>query len=192
MLWKPDMRRIRLEQPEGFNIAPSPAAFQSTAFFNGPQTSASSSQQASTNQQVGVQGGTGIGAGSTTTGPVGNTGITTTGSGNHISISSSDPDVVEAAIASNTAIAGQSIVSSQATTGAALQDLEFEEEQAGATAQTAVAGGLNAATSALQYRAGQPVDQAVSANPFANLSTSTILAGLGLLLTVVWILTHRK
>jgi hypothetical protein len=191
------MRRFVLDPADGAG-QPHFSILETLACFQGPTVSSSSSAQSSEDEQIGVQGAAGS---QTTAVSGGNTGIVNASTGNVISgvnntgsieITSSDPEVVEAAIAGNTAIAGQAIVGSQVTTGAALADLQTEEEIAGETSQTAVAGGLNTATSALQYRAGQPVDQAVSSNPFGNLSPETVLVAIGVLLAAVYYITRRN
>ena len=129
-----------------------------------PSGSESTESQASTQQSVGVQGGTGIGA--QNSGTAGNTGVTTTGSGNTISVEDSDPALVESAFSAATQ-----------TSSDALTALENVEANAAATNQLAIVGNANVSTGALQYGQGQTLGSAFSSGSvFGNLSTGELIA----------------
>jgi hypothetical protein len=197
MIWKPSLKRFALERPDGDTASPF-SALAAAACFNGPDTSDESSAQSATNQQLGVEGGSGgatvaVGAQADAAGSVlGDEGLTTTGNGNHISVTTSDPDVVEAALNTVGSVANNAIIGSDLNTEEAFGSLENVEASTAATEQQAVAAGANTSTAALQYAGGQPVDQAVSQGLFANVSPATLIAAAGVLLAAVYYISRRN
>lgn len=137
----------------------------------GPSGSESTQTQASTAQQVGVQGGTGVGA--QNSGTAGNSGVTTTGSGDHISVTTSDPQIVEAAFSAATQ-----------TSSDALTALENVESNAAATNQLAIVGNANVSTAADQLTAGQPIGSAFGAGLSGN-SLYLVIGGAFLILLLI-------
>jgi hypothetical protein len=178
MLFTVQPQRIRLETPDGYDPAPSFSAMAAVAAFIGPSGTESSTSQPVTNQQVGVQGGTGIGANNT--GTAGNSGVTTSGSGNTITVESSDPALVEAAFSA-----------SESNSVAALEALQTVENNAAATNQAAIVGNAQVSTGALQYGAGQPVGSAFSTSPLSSFSPTEIAVAAAIAFLVL-ILAIRK
>ena len=151
----------------------------------GPSGTESSSSQASTQQSVGVQGGTAVGA--QNSGTAGNSGVTTTGSGNHITVTSSDPATVQAALD----LGATSVVASANNANNALTALEQIEANATTSTNLALASNANVSTGALQYGAGQTVGQAVPGNsPFSTFTPTEL--GIGALALLALLIFAAK
>lgn len=159
----------------------------------GPSGSESSTSQATTQQQVGAQGGgdgsttVATGAGSSNTGAQGNQGVTVTGGTSTVNITSTDASTVQGALG----LGEQAVADASTNTNTALSALEQIESENSVVEASTIQGNANVATGAEQAISGQQVSSAFGSNNGGNFSGTEIIAFGALILAAVFYLTRK-